>query len=93
MKLQHNYKIENKITLNSFFTHSFFLPTNLPMETCTNPKEIQGREWLHLVEVEWGGGFGLDVEEGRLFGEDGGRLQRVRQGEGVGCKGGSGRGG
>jgi hypothetical protein len=29
------------------------------------------------------------VEEGRLLGEDGGRrrLQRVREGEGVGCKG------
>jgi hypothetical protein len=62
------------------------------MEICTNPKEIQGREWLHLGGMEWGVVARVWMgRRGRLVGEDGG-LQRVREGEGVSCKGENGRG-
>jgi hypothetical protein len=48
------------------------------METCTNPKEIQGREWLHLGED---GGAAAKGERGR-----GGRLQ-VGKWEGAAARG------
>jgi hypothetical protein len=68
MKLQHNYKIENKITLNSFFT----LPSSHKSSNgdLHKPNENQGREWLHLGGVEWG----ARVWDGKgVLGEDGGK--------------------
>jgi hypothetical protein len=72
------------------------------MEICTNPKEIQGREWLHLGGVEWGGsaldGGSCLGKMGQLQkGEREGAAERVREGAargqwGGGCKWGVGEG-
>jgi hypothetical protein len=54
MKLQHKYKIEHKITLNSAFTPFFFLPPILQLKDCTNSKEIQEERGCTLEGRNWG---------------------------------------
>jgi hypothetical protein len=89
MKLQHNYKIENKITLNSFFTTSFFLPPisngdlhkpkRDPRERVTAPWRGGMGGWQ--LGFEWGGG-GSSLERMGVQ-----RLKRVREGEGSAARG------
>jgi hypothetical protein len=66
MKLQHNYKIENKITLNYLFT----LPSSShqsPNGDLHKQNENQGREWCTLEE--WNGeGLGFWMGRGAAWG-------------------------
>jgi hypothetical protein len=54
MKLQRNYKIENKITLNSFFTPFFFLPPMLQRRLAQTQNRSKGGGGCTLER--WNGG-------------------------------------
>jgi hypothetical protein len=81
MKPQHNYKIENKITLNSFFTPSFFLPPILQwifVQTKREPRERVAAPWRSGMGAAWVWmGRGLLEGEGGVTakGREMGRLQ------------------
>jgi hypothetical protein len=78
MKLQHNYKIENKITLNFLFTPSFFPPI-FQWRLAQTQKRSKG--WSGCTLERWNGGVAARVWMWRR----GGCLERM--GGGGGCKG------